>query len=271
MIKIGEFSKINRVTVKTLRYYDEIGLLKPASVNKFSGYRYYAYEQMPKLHKILAFKAAGCSLEEILMLLNCENTAKIKEMLEKKSREIKKAILEETQRQKRMDAIIIRITEDSLMDYNVIVKPLPEVIAASMRKVIKNYGEFNNLYPLMGEDMKRRNVRCAVPEYCFSIYYDMEYKETDIDVEICQAITGMAEDTEKVKFKKFPGYEKSACAIHKGPYTTIGQAYGVVFKWIKDNGYKVIAPPREAYYDGVWNKDDPNEWLTKVQVPIAQK
>ena len=54
MFKIGEFSKFSQVTVKTLRYYDQIGLLKPAEIDRFTGYRYYSASQLPRLHRILA-------------------------------------------------------------------------------------------------------------------------------------------------------------------------------------------------------------------------
>jgi DNA-binding transcriptional MerR regulator len=62
MFKIGEFSKFSQVTVKTLRYYDQIGLLKPAEVDRFTGYRYYSVDQLPRLNRILALKDLGLSL-----------------------------------------------------------------------------------------------------------------------------------------------------------------------------------------------------------------
>src|SRR5574339_582645 len=65
MIRIGDFSKLSRVSVKTLRYYDETGLLKPVHVDPFTGYRLYEYSQLSTLHRILALKDLGFSLEEI--------------------------------------------------------------------------------------------------------------------------------------------------------------------------------------------------------------
>src|SRR5258707_10827250 len=65
MIKIGEFSKLVQVPVATLRYYDQVGLLKPISVDRFTGYRYYSASQLPHLHRILALKGLGFSLEQV--------------------------------------------------------------------------------------------------------------------------------------------------------------------------------------------------------------
>ena len=69
MLKIGDFSKFSRVSIKTLRYYDEIGLLKPAEVDKFTGYRYYSVDQLSRLNRIMGLKDLGLSLEEINQLL----------------------------------------------------------------------------------------------------------------------------------------------------------------------------------------------------------
>src|SRR5258707_13879564 len=69
MIKIGEFSKLVQVPVATLRYYDQVGLLKPVEVDRFTGYRYYSTSQLPRLHRILALKGLGFSLEQIATVL----------------------------------------------------------------------------------------------------------------------------------------------------------------------------------------------------------
>ncbi|MGG4396869.1 helix-turn-helix domain-containing protein [Paenibacillus thiaminolyticus] len=72
MFKISEFSKISQVSVKTLRYYDQLNLLKPAHIDKFTGYRYYSADQMFQLHRILAYKELGLSLDQIRQMM-CEH------------------------------------------------------------------------------------------------------------------------------------------------------------------------------------------------------
>ena len=69
MIRIGEFSRIGQVSVKTLRYYDTVELLKPTEVDPSTGYRYYSFDMLPKLNRILALKELGLSLEQIKQLL----------------------------------------------------------------------------------------------------------------------------------------------------------------------------------------------------------
>ena len=65
MLKIGDFSSLSQVSIKTLRYYDERGLLSPVHVDPETGYRYYSASQLSQLHRILALKDFGFSLEQI--------------------------------------------------------------------------------------------------------------------------------------------------------------------------------------------------------------
>ncbi|HBK59780.1 MAG TPA: MerR family transcriptional regulator, partial [Firmicutes bacterium] len=89
MLKIGDFSRLSLVSVKTLRYYDELGLLKPSRVHDFTGYRYYTAEQLPRLNRILALKDLGLSLEQIGVLLNKEvSSEELRGMLRLKQAEV---------------------------------------------------------------------------------------------------------------------------------------------------------------------------------------
>lgn len=273
MYKIGVFSKINRITVKTLRYYDEIGLLKPCYVDESTGYRYYSASQLPRLHRILGLRRIGFSLSDIMAALEEDLlTDRMIKYLEDKEAEVVKIIEDERDKLIGIKSYLkILRQEEIYMNYSVIIKELPEVIVASMRRTIPNYDAFNIIYPEMGEYMTAQKVRCAFPEYCFTMYHDGEYKDCNIDVEICQAVTGYGKDTDKLRFKKIDTVETAACTIHKGPYSTIGMAYGAVMRWIEENGYEVIGLPRESYIDGIWNKENPEEWITEVEIPIKLK
>ncbi|MCW3489448.1 MerR family transcriptional regulator [Dethiobacter alkaliphilus] len=271
MFKIGMFSKLNKISVKALRHYDDIGLLKPAYVDDFTGYRFYSASQLPRLHRILALKGIGFSLQEIKSALEQDTPATMVEILESKQQEIARALREEQEKLNRIEFYLDSIKQEAKnMEYNVLIKELPEVIVASMRKVIPNYEAFNTLYPEMGKQMEAQNLTCQTPEYCFTIYHDGEYKETDIDVEICEAVTEFGEDTETMKFKRIEKVETAASVMHKGPYSTIGKAYAALMNWIEQSGYQITGLPRESYIDGIWNKDNPEEWLTEVQIPVKK-
>lgn len=217
MYKIGEFSKMNRITIKALRYYDEIGLFKPCLVDAFTGYRYYSGDQIQILNEIVALKEIGFSLEEIIEITSKGvDPDRMLELLRRKEEETALHIADEEAKLTRIIKHIDKLKENRFMKQNIEIKELPEVIVASMRKVIADYGEYNSIYPEMGHYMEEQKVTCREPEYCFTIYHDGEYKERDIDVEICQAVTDYAKDSDKVKFKKIDRISTAACIIKNG-------------------------------------------------------
>lgn len=265
LYKIGLFSQMNRVTIKALRYYDDIDLLKPAYIDKFTGYRYYTSEQLPVLHQILALRQMGFTLEEIKKV---QDGMSEKELLLKKKSELMKKIAEETMKLSQVECYLLQSDDDR--DYHIILKELPEVIVASVRTVIPNYDALFSIEPSMGAEMERLGCICAIPEYCFNIYHDGEYKEEDIDVEICEAVTEQKEDSDMVKFKKIEKVEIAACVLHKGSYEGFPKAYAAILRWVEENGFELIDNPRESYIDGIWNKDSEEEWLSEVQFPVRK-
>ncbi len=268
MYKIGMFSKMNRVTIKALRYYDEIGLLKPAYIDDFTGYRYYTSDQLPVLHQILALRQMGFSMEEII---DIRKGIPMDRLLQLKKEQLLNAIADSTKKLAQVEHYLHTNQGDFYMDYNIIIKELPEVIVASMRRVVSGYNDFFTIVPPMGEEMERLGCVCAVPEYCFNIYHDGEYKEENIDVEVCEAVVEAREESDMVKFRHIDYVPEAACVLHRGPYSTLGNAYGAITRWMEDNGYESLDHPRESFFDGIWNKDTEDEWLTEVQFPIKKK
>ena len=259
---------MNRVTIKALRYYDEIGLLKPAHIDDFTGYRYYTTDQLPVLHQILTLRQMGFSMEEIL---DIQKGLSMEKLLRTKKEQILQSIAENTMKLAQVEHYLNIENGGFLMNYNVIIKELPEVIVASMRKVVSSYNDFFTIVPPMGEEMERLGCVCSIPEYCFNIYHDGEYKEENIDVEVCEAVVEAREESDMVKFRQIDFVPQAACVLHKGPYLTLGNAYGAVLRWMEDNGYELSEHPRESYIDGIWNKDSEEDWLTEVQFPLKKK
>lgn len=265
LYKIGLFSQMNKVTIKTLRYYDDIGLLKPEYIDENTGYRYYSSTQLPDLHQIVSLRQMGISLDEIKKI---KNGRSVNEILNNKKTELLKIIAEKTLELSKVEYCLVQKNID--VENNIILKELPEVIVASMRTLIPNYNSLFSIVPLMGAEMERLGCVCAVPEYCFNIYHDGEYKEENVNVEICEAVTEIKEDSKMISFKKIANVENAACALHKGSYNEFPKVYTALMKWIEENGYELIDNPRESYIDGIWNKDSEEEWLTEIQFPVRK-
>ncbi len=150
------------------------------------------------------------------------------------------------------------------------IKSLPKVIVASKRLVIPNYDALYEVAPAMGKVMKKHGAVCSKPAYCFNVYHDEEYTDKDIDIEICEAVASKLEDKDGLSYKQMEGVEQAACIYHRGPFETLSASYGKIMKWIEENDYKISGKARESYIDGPWNKNDPSDWLTEIQLPISK-
>lgn len=258
---------MNHITIKTLHHYDDIGLLKPYKIDGETGYRYYCLGQSYTIHRINALKQMGFNLEDIKSII--EGKSKGDYLLKKKA-ELLREIAEKT---KKLAEVEYYLSEkDGLLYENseVLLKEIPEVIVASKRMILAAHKDLMYLMPEMGEEMEKLGCICAMPEYCFNLYHDGEYKEKDIDVEVCEAVTKLLPDANGLSFKIMPKVDTAACLFHKGPYDTLPKAYFALTSWMENNGYKPDALPRESYIDGIWNKEDENDWLTEIQFPIKK-
>ncbi|WP_050642013.1 MULTISPECIES: MerR family transcriptional regulator [Clostridia] len=265
LYRIGMFASMNHVTVKTLRYYDEQGLLKPVSVDTATGYRYYTAGQLPVIHQILVLRNMGFSLEEIKGIQRGESE---EVLLRAKKRQLLAEIAEKTAKLAQVECYLS--SENINTNYHVLIKKIPEVTVAYMKKRLPDYGAMFDVMPAMGKEMERLGCVCAEPEYCFTIYHDGEHREEDIDAEICEAVTEEKPDSELVQFKVIPEVQTAACVLHKGSYERFPEAYAAVIRFIEENGYEICGSPRESYIDGVWNKETESEWLSEVQFPVRK-
>lgn len=141
MFKIGDFSKLSRVSIKALRLYDQLGLLKPAQVDDFTGYRYYSAEQLLRLNRILALKDLGFLLEQISQILSDPlPSAQLQGMLRLRQVELQEVIATETSRLDRVAARLKQIEQETTMsNYEVVLKPVEAMQVISIREILPSY------------------------------------------------------------------------------------------------------------------------------------
>lgn len=269
MIRIGDFSKLSRVSVKTLRYYDEVGLLKPTCVDGSTGYRLYEYSQLSVLHRILALKDLGFSLEEIGRFLDDGlSVEEMRGMLKLRQTEARQRLREEAERLERIESQLRQIEQEDVMSkYDVVIKNADEIKVASVRGVVPTPPEQGPLWEELGSYLGMQRVKPNGA--CFTLYHDDEFKERDWDLEVCEPIGVDVKESTRVKVRTLPAIATLACTIHNGPFTTIGEAYNAVGKWITDNGYQITGPCREVYLREAKNQTDP-ETVTELQFPVEK-
>src|SRR5262245_60105925 len=136
MFRIGEFSRIARVSSRLLRYYDGIGLLSPQRIDPATGYRYYSADQLGRLNRVLALKELGLSLEQVARMVDGKiSTDEIRGMLMLKKAELERTLSEEAVRLRHIESRLQQIDEQgSLRDYDVVVKSAARQPYLSMRR-----------------------------------------------------------------------------------------------------------------------------------------
>lgn len=266
--KIGEFSRMMQVTVKTLRHYEKKGLLLPYEVDEWTGYRYYTTCQMQKLNAIRQLQRLGFTLEEIKELYEDDSHVPSVEQLTEKINKTEELLKQLMERRDQLKEWLESSKKHKDMDkYS--IELLPEVIVASHREVISDYGALGMLcYEKIGPEMQRLGCQCPMPGYCFTIEHSEEYSPDSIDIEYCEQVVEMGQNSNIIQFKCLPAVEKALCVKHMGPYERFYETFAEVFQYIEENGYRIIDHPRTCYIDGIWNQEDPEKWLSIIQVPI---
>ena len=281
MFRIGDFSQLGQVSIRTLRLYDEMGLLKPAQIDKFTGYRYYAIEQLPRLNRILALKDLGLSLEQIGDLLKRDLPAdQLRGMLMLKQAEIEQQLQAMQTQMRRVEARLKQIErEGKPSPYEVVIKSVEAQTIAACRQLVPGLDVmvdyrcemYNTIYRSLAEHA------LAPQDHELAIYYNAEYVERDIDMELGTPIDPAAVNTaalpEILVLHELPAVETMASVIHKGDMWDIGQAMVALYSWIGSHGYVSAGPYRELHL--FWREleietEQFRNIVIEMQIPITR-
>ena len=267
-LKIGEFSKMMQVTVKTLRHYELRGLLLPDEVDKWTGYRYYSISQMQRLNTIRDLQRQGFTLEEIKELFDDGAQMPGVELLTQKIEETERQLQLLVERRRQLLMWLDSHKQKNTMEkFN--IQSLPEIIVATHRATIADYSALGMLcVNTIGPEMQRLGCKCPLPGYCFTIEHNPEYAPSKIDIEYCEQVEEMGKESDIIKFKHLPAVPKALCMKHVGPYEHFYESYTEAFKYMEEHGYKMAGHPRTCYIDGAWNQDDPEKWVSIIQIPV---
>ena len=271
MLKIGDFSRLGCVSVKTLRYYDEIGLLKPVMVDRFSGYRYYSAEQLPRLNRIFMLKAIGLSLEDITSLVDDRlDIERIRQLLKVKEAEIRQRLEDEHRRLAQVEQWLDQIKkEGSLPKLEAALKKVEKQRVAFLRDTIASYSDMHVIFDELCRYLIAEKAHWTGAP--MAIYYDTEYREKDVDVEVAVPINGPLRETGRVKVRELPGIEQAVCMVHRGAYAEFHNTYQAAMSWFDANGYEIDGPNREVYLQGPDQSSDQSTWVTELQFPVRKK
>lgn len=262
MLSIGDFSQFGQVSVRTLRLYDELSLFKPARVDRFTGYRYYSIDQLPRLNRILMLKDLGLSLEQIGRLLKDNLSAdQLRGMLTMKQAEIEKGLQESRARLERVEARLSQIEQEGqLTNYDIILKKIEPQKIVSIRQVVPSISDMYQyrcaLFTVIYRWLELNRIESDGLE--LAIYHNAEFTEQNIDMEAAVVADVIGSKTrapttatdENVIMQELPRVQEMASIIHQGRPQDVGQAMVALYSWIGENDYSTSGPYREIHLYG---------------------
>ena len=271
MLKIGEFSKLSRVSVRMLRHYDEIGLLKPAEIDRFTDYRYYREDQLPTVCRITALKDMGFPLADIVKILAAyEDREQLEQFLCDRKRDLEALARDTAHKLTLLDAARKRLRKEENMRYNVTLKTIPERYAATVQMTLPRYEDEGMIWGTLAEETCRMRLTEDDPCLCAVTYLDGEYKEENVEMMAWKTVKGIYPDTEHVKFRTLPEETVASCT-YQGSYTQITDVYAAVVAWIEANGYEPAGPMFNIYHVSPHETQNPDEFVTEICYPVKKK
>jgi DNA-binding transcriptional MerR regulator len=277
MFKIGEFSKLVKVPVPTLRYYDQAGLFKPVEVDQLTGYRYYSTSQLPRLHRILALKGLGFSLEQIAAALAEGVTPEqMRGMLLLRHAQISQQIDEAQSQLIEVESRLLQIErEEQVSGYDVILKHVEPLLIASVRTILSSHSAVGSLFGEVYEALGSHVSKALGPNpeeggQTLVLWYDTEFKEHDFDGAAAFMLRCPVPESGRMRVNQLPAATMAA-TVHYGPYNTINQAHEAILTWAEVNGYRIVGPDRELnlYHTMPIRQDNPS-YITEVQYPVEK-
>jgi DNA-binding transcriptional MerR regulator/predicted transcriptional regulator YdeE len=272
VLGIGDFARHGRVSVRMLRHYDAIGLLRPAHVDPASGYRSYAAGQLGQLNRIVALKDLGFTLEQVRTMLHEQvGVEQARGMLTLRRAQLEAALAEDAQRLAQVEARLAAIeTDGRLPDDAVVVKHIAATrvveltgIAASFRP--EDIGPV--VHPLCAELGHRLAHAEVVPDGRLTCYYERNPHQDD-EVVVHAAVPAAPKPGAHLNglvVAHLPGVT-AAAIVHRGPMDTVMPSWQGLARWIEANGYRSTGHARELYLE---TPDDLDEWVTELHEPIV--
>jgi DNA-binding transcriptional MerR regulator len=277
MYKIGDFSQLGQVSVRMLRHYDQLGLLKPGYVDRFTSYRYYTAEQLPRLNRILALRDLGFSLEEVAAQIE-DNLppAQLHALLCAKQREIEQQMADEAARLQRVTLRLRRLEQEGTPPrYEVATKTLPAQTLISVRSVVPTIPDMATLrceqLALLYAGLAEAGI---TPGLEMAIYHLQEYDETNIDMLLGVIVQGALPKRlpPALRVLHLPAAPLAAGIVHRGAFAEVADVIPALYRWAGEHRYTSAGPNRELHIFGreleIFDHAVDHDVVFEVQLPI---
>jgi len=271
MMNIGDFARLGGITPRMLRHYDQLGLLRPASVDDATGYRWYRAAQLARLHRLLAFRELGFTLEQIGGLLDDDVPLdELRGMLRLRRVQIQAEVAEEHARLRRVEAHLRVLEGSDTMPVDIVTKIAEPLRIAQATASAPGFGH-ENLGPVFDRILPEvsSTIASAGAKPGISVaWYEWPDDEGEIILHAGFAIGDQdVPERDGVRVVDLPSIEV-ASTIHRGSMESVTATYEALVSWIEQNGLQIAGRSRELYHE--WNDRDPSRCVTELQMPVSR-
>ena len=274
MFRIGEFSRIARVSARLLRYYDELGLLKPGVVDAASGYRYYTSSQLQRLNRILVLRDLGLSLEQIGGVIDQGASAdQLRGMLELRRADAERALAEEAARLRQIEARIAQIDTGESVD-DVLMRPEPARRILAVRETVASFVEARHIIAELSRTVTKSLPRESLGSL-IGIAHSAEFEPDAIDVELGFILNTEAPEKlpslgpRTVYVRELPAVPHMAACVRVGLPEHAHLITGKIGRYVESNGYRLAGPSREVFLRPP-RADRMEESVVEMQFPVER-
>jgi DNA-binding transcriptional MerR regulator len=271
MLSIGEFARLGQVSPRMLRHYDELGLLRPDRVDPQSGYRLYSVGQLGRLHRLLALRDLGFTLEQIGELLHSEDlpVEHLRGMLQLRRAQIEQHVADDQARLRRVEAHLRALEGSVLMlSIDVVVKRTDPVHTAEASGLSPGFGEnlkpvFERLVPRVLQHLAKADARPGI----MVAWYEEPADDGSVVLHAGFDVGNQpVPEGDGIRVTELPSITV-ASVVHRGSMDGVESTYEALVRWIGARGYKLAGRSRELYHE--WDDSQPERIVTELQMPIA--
>jgi DNA-binding transcriptional MerR regulator len=270
MYGIGTMARLAQVSVRTLRHYDDLGLLKPAYVDPVTGYRHYTPEQALRLHRILVLRDLGVPLSEVGDLIGDDVTVEqLRGILRLRQAEARAQLAAQTEQLTRVETRLAQLEEASMAPYEVIVKRLEPMRVVTLTEDLAGVDEITQacgrMYPRLAAALARQRVECS--GLSLALYEDTGDDERPMRLTTALQVAGGANiDGDGVTTIELAAVERAATTVVRGAPTLFADAFGALHEWVDRTGNQATRFARELYIDCDGPRDT---WVTELQTILT--
>lgn len=273
MFSIGDFAQHGHVSVRMLRHYDAIGLLRPAHVDPVTGYRSYEARQLSRLNRIVALKDLGFTLDQVRTVLDDKvDVAELRGMLRLRRAELADRIAADRARLAQVEARLQIIeSEGAMPSEDIQIKPVPAVRVARLSGTAADFAPASIgpvIKPLYDELCRRLDKAGIAPAGPAIAYYEDDPEGDGVLVHAAFPVNASPGDgdAQGVTIVDLPAVERAATIVHHGSMDEVMPTIQTLARWIEANGHRSAGYNREVYIE---TGPDPATWVTELQEPLA--